>query len=1840
MGILKVKGSLVDQSEELNGLERVFSLAEFVQVSQSRSETGETTLQCAEEDLISLSFADGTEWIGPANDVLEIFPEELKRSNSDELHIPTRLRSNGSRALGGVDLKWVKRYVIKQGATVAVGPIAKKFEDWLTRDHSLGLYALGPELELLDVDWNASTSNKYLLLIHGVMSSINGSFGRMLEETDKKLWSEMRLRYEGRVLGYQHRSLTLSPIDNAIEVLQGLPVGTEIEILSTSRGGLVSDVLARCDCRNEVCGFSEREIAKIRTDDERQAKDEGWRDKKEENWLSTKMKLLNELAKQKRIRVSKAIRIACPAAGTVLLDRRLDHFMNVLLRGIGLAFGPGQQAYDILRTFVMEIIAARANTRDLAGLACMMPNSEFLKILNSNRHKVHRKLLTIEGDSRVGRNVPRSLLVIFTNLFYQQQSDLVVNTSSMRKGVSSLSPAYYFLSHTPETNHFRYFRNSNTLEAILNGIRWNGISVPEGFSSASSSDRGSIATGVDFFFPGALDIEQPSGEKPIVILLPGVMGSHLDVDGKRIWISQSELFEGGFSKYLNIETEVSSTSVIKRYYGDLALALKDANYDVRVFPYDWRSSLFKAARDLRTLIEQCLEFEQPLKLVAHSMGGRVVQCMMLKYDSVWKRFINREHSRFLMLGTPWLGSHKILSLMTGRDLTMRTLAGWDQDKCTYDLTKVVQEYPALYELLPMDGGDSRNDLFDADTESKLKSSSYPIPAGRQFDAFENFKREYEKKFSKIDLSKIYYIAGKSKCTIDGYRIIDKHSTKELYFDYTAEGDGTVTWKLGFPPGLPEENRYYACTQHANLPRDPELFPGIIDILASGQTSQIRSTPAETCSWFWNLFRGDRSNAYHEVDELMGIEYFEADEEIYPSDPIRVSVVNGHLKQSSYPLMVGHFMNDGIVSAELALNQQLENRLQEYKDLGTYPGRIGENLILLNHDGNIPGGIIVGLGERQRLNSYNLVKTVEAAIINYILEIRNQGAETRDNCKGKLNTILIGSDYGKMSMESSLTAILLGVRNANERIRTATGACNSKLQQIDRIEFIELYEDVARQAYYALKRIQKGNKLLVLQLTEGIRIRHGALKRLPNIKGKDWWNQMSVDYIKADLQIGQHAGLRFTASEGLARVEEQRTFAHPTILRSLMKEMSASSLWDPELAKALFELMIPNNFKSLIREQSNIHWRVDAKTAEIPWEMFHDRDFDREPTFTRAGLIRQFVFDEYRIDPPVIRTKTALVIGDPIYDFPGYKLDQLEHAVIEARSIQKLLVSEQNNYNSLPLIGRNATEIIKAFVRNRFKILHIAAHGIFEPEKGDVGIVIGDALLTPAMIANISYVPDFVFINCCYSGEVRNAVETVNLNKYKFAGNIGTEFIRQGASAVVVAGWEIDDEAAALFATTLYESMLAGEHFGVAVKTARRLCYEHFQYSNTWGAYQCYGDPFYQFDPGLPPATDPNEFVTKAEVLVALQNAIAKTTKVASKHDYLQKIKIFEQLLKRIDASKFADEAEVWELEGQFWDQMDMSASAIDRFATLLSTNKATFSVKSLERYFNLRSKRLSSLHVSLIANDIKQIRSFLKGDKNFGANPKAYEKLSAAKLRAYCKKLFDVEVQEIRDFLEGIDHIGRTAERQALLGSLEKRLAALPGFPIAKHLTDAATYYRMSFEMLQKDSASINELAYPLSNWLTANFFLNGNKELNEVGETPTPLDFLEAKLSELQSDQYVDGTDFWQENPFVNLSICRMLYLPFKLIPSKTGRKTRLKNELKATYDSVLKVYKKAWDEGGNYSNLSTEIEHLDIILEISNQIGAVQEKNKKLDCNILDEEVVKVLIKLKQEIVDMRKK
>ena len=112
-----------------------------------------------------------------------------------------------------------------------------------------GATAQGGTGELADVaqlEDAARQQRPMLVFIHGTGSSTLGSFGD-LQRTDSAFWAALKAVYPDGVYGFEHRSLSESPIQNALQLVEALPKGARVSLVTHSRGGLVGDLLCLSD---------------------------------------------------------------------------------------------------------------------------------------------------------------------------------------------------------------------------------------------------------------------------------------------------------------------------------------------------------------------------------------------------------------------------------------------------------------------------------------------------------------------------------------------------------------------------------------------------------------------------------------------------------------------------------------------------------------------------------------------------------------------------------------------------------------------------------------------------------------------------------------------------------------------------------------------------------------------------------------------------------------------------------------------------------------------------------------------------------------------------------------------------------------------------------------------------------------------------------------------------------------------------------------------------------------------------------------------------------------------------------------------------------------------------------------------------------------------------------------------------------------------------------------------------------------------------------------------------------------------------------------------------------
>lgn len=110
-------------------------------------------------------------------------------------------------------------------------------------------------------DWSALQGGPVLLLIHGIFSSVSG----MLHGLPRAAMQRWHERYEGRVIAYDHPTVSASPQDNAAYFLRALAEAApraplELDIVCHSRGGIVARTLAE-----RAGALIDRDVCRVRS---------------------------------------------------------------------------------------------------------------------------------------------------------------------------------------------------------------------------------------------------------------------------------------------------------------------------------------------------------------------------------------------------------------------------------------------------------------------------------------------------------------------------------------------------------------------------------------------------------------------------------------------------------------------------------------------------------------------------------------------------------------------------------------------------------------------------------------------------------------------------------------------------------------------------------------------------------------------------------------------------------------------------------------------------------------------------------------------------------------------------------------------------------------------------------------------------------------------------------------------------------------------------------------------------------------------------------------------------------------------------------------------------------------------------------------------------------------------------------------------------------------------------------------------------------------------------------------------------------------------------------------
>ncbi|HID81348.1 MAG TPA: CHAT domain-containing protein [Chromatiales bacterium] len=1619
-----------------------------------------------------------------------------------------------------------------------------------------------------------SDNSPVLLFIHGTASSTAGSFADLWEDESDGLWETISQNYVSQnIVGFEHYTLGLSPIENAVNLLKALPQKAKLHIVTHSRGGLVGELICRGQLADGHPAFTDDDLAFFDSEKNTQLssllniiQDENNATKNNNPYEKQKglLQELNTLLEEKEIVVERFVRVACPARGTTLASNKLDLYFSALLNVIGhIPILKASPIYSFMKTLLLAIAERKSSAEQIPGLEAQMPGSPTILMLNNGQGSSLAPLSVIEGDIEPD-GIFKKIAMLLVDRFYASDHDLVVNTPSMDGGTTRRFNIFTKFVQGNHVNHFSYFENNDSRKSIVTALKQ---TTPPGFVERKQIPK---------VIARSLPRGKNTGEVPAVFILPGILGSELIDEDDLIWVDKFGLLWGGFGK-LNIQNnKITAEKPLASTYGALADFLGN-RYEVIPFAYDWRKSIKVAGDNLAVVITQYLDkSDQPVRFIVHSMGGLVFRSMVTYHPKVWDRLCRRDGTRVLMLGTPNDGSHSIIRVLLGHEKLIKLLALLDLKHDKTEILDFIRKFPGVLELLPREsnGGLNSARFFSEEIWKSIRQTQdkdWHPPLKTALAKADNFWKKLHAQT--LDSKRFFYIAGKADQTPVDIEI--DSNGKQLKVLSTQQGDGRVPWDNGIPEGI---QHWFVDAQHGDLANHPPTFKAIAEIIETGTTDTLSTEAPVT--------RGIDDKVEMPADT---VDYLPDEETLIRSalgstgkvaaktelilPPLAISITHGDLCFINKPVAVGHYLDDDIVSAEAVLDQQLQGRLTQRHQLGLYPGQINTNEIVLdcNPAGEITGAVIIGLGEVGTLTPGSLTSSVHTAILRYALNIAEGKYFTEREIK--LAFLLVGSGSGGISLDNVLNSIIRGVLQANKEL---AGDAKNTDRTINSLEFIELYEDHAALAQHYLNQIANNATFRKqVRVESHVRKIEGALRRPYILEQDHWWPRIRIS-------ARPDGALNFTIIAEGARIPMEITATQRRSVEPFLKQATSSILTADKVGRVLFELLVPSDFKHHAPENRDLVLVVDKDTAQYPWELMEYPTAEGDkPLASDASVIRQLVMAGAN-NASTTRGETV-IIADPDLKSSGYP--QLPGAVREGKSVASLFKQDSSWKTPLVMIDPKPAgiEIIRELMTREIQILHIAGHGVVNHEVASLGednnsstrktdkltgVLIGeDHVLTAAEIQQMPSTPQLAFINACYLGKMsdkNNKLKQPNL----LAADFGVSLIQKGIRAVVVAGWEVQDAAAEIFAKTFYAQMLSGQKFGRAVRAAREQTRKAYPQYNTWGAYQCYGDPgFCLVDTSRATSKDKNKkthYVSLNHCIIEIEN-ITEKAKTASDPSYLENR--LNSILQDMP-DNWKNESEVEASLGRAWGELRQFDLAIKAYEAAARAEKPATTIKDLEQLANLKARYAIELHDT-------------GDDKN---------------AMDYIKNAIDI-LTKLND-----EH-GETIERLNLLGSTYKRRAYIfkPKTSRKSALVNACKYYEKANKLAMKKNNG-KPIAYSLINLLSLLHILKYYDTKYKIDQKQ--VDDWVSKLRKDKPDIKVSRENFWQAITNTDLDVVV----------------ATLNNSLDKEADKIIEYYNKIRNHASSPRQFGSVLEHLQILHQLANELlGAESGKTRKDDKNNL---------------------
>ena len=270
MSTVKIPGEEVTRAKsEITGehLNRKVKVTErnVIGVDKSRGAAGQlVSLDIDDGDVIEVEFEDGVKLWTTLGDFRRDFGAPTVRSaGSEYVSFPTEIELRGpSRGVMGWAIKVLRVFDVDVSG-MAAGKLAELWEKKTIprpgpyRCTSADTPTLSPVTRISPTKGQDAS----LIFLHGTASSFAGSFGGLWQRESGKISDALFGTYHDRIYAFEHHTLSQSPIENAIDLLNKLPDNAHLHLVSHSRGGLIGELLCRASVPANRDPFDEKDFA-------------------------------------------------------------------------------------------------------------------------------------------------------------------------------------------------------------------------------------------------------------------------------------------------------------------------------------------------------------------------------------------------------------------------------------------------------------------------------------------------------------------------------------------------------------------------------------------------------------------------------------------------------------------------------------------------------------------------------------------------------------------------------------------------------------------------------------------------------------------------------------------------------------------------------------------------------------------------------------------------------------------------------------------------------------------------------------------------------------------------------------------------------------------------------------------------------------------------------------------------------------------------------------------------------------------------------------------------------------------------------------------------------------------------------------------------------------------------------------------------------------------------------------------------------------------------------------------------------------------------------------------